>query len=271
MSQFVIVSHAALVGLTPLIPVPILDDVVKSFFYRTLVQSLASAHDLSLSADEINALAEERGRGCLNGCLFGLIEYLVKRLVRKVIFVLEWRRAIDLATHTYYVGHLLDYAFQKGWYTPGDVSRAARLRAAIERARGGANINLVKRVVQSSFDQSRKAVFATVQQVTDSVKDITLRRSRVWLRRTIAVRMRQRAPRLARWLYVRLRPTEIESAQVAQVESAVAQSLERETPRFNAALSDLLTRLQENLAALPREHFDVLQDRLENLLAPGGP
>ena len=263
MNQLIIITHAVLVGLTPLIPFPVLDDLVKAFFCRNLVQSLASAHGLGLSAEEVAALAEERGRASLSGCLFGLLEYLVKRLVRKVIFVLEWRRAIDLVTHTYYVGHLLDYAFKQGWYTPGDVNQAARLRAAVEEARAGANTNLVRRIVQLSFNQSRQMVLEAVQQVSDSVQNIAIRRSRVWLRRTLVIRLRQYASRLARRLYSRLRPTEAEIAQMAQAEKTVAQTLERESPSLTAGLGGLIAQLQDGLTGLPRGHLEVLQDRLE--------
>lgn len=270
MHQLVVITHAVLIGLTPLIPIPVLDDLVKVFFYRNLVRSLASAYNLSLSANEIAALAEERGQGCLNGCLIGVVEYLVKRLVRKVIFILEWRRAIDLVTHAYYFGHLLDYAFQQGWYTPGDANRAVQLRAAIEQARGSANTNLVRRIVQSSFNQSRKLVLSAVEQVADSLQDVAFRRSRIWLRRGVAVRLRQRAPRLARWLYRRLQPTEAERAQVVQAENALAQTLERESPHVRATLNDLITQLQDSLNSLPKEHFEVLQDRLETTVKLAG-
>jgi len=268
MNQFLITSYSILIGLTPLIPIPVLDDLVKGFFYKDLVRSLASSYGLALSDAEVSALAEDRGQGCLNGCVIGAVEYLVKRLVRKIIFVLEWRRTISLVTHTYYVGHLMDHAFRKGWYKPGDVGQAMRLRAAIEQARGGANTNLVRRVVQTSFDQSRTLVLDTVQKISYSLRDIALRRSRVWLRRLVAVRLRQRAPGLSRWLYRRLRPSEAESAQVAEVESAVAQALEHESPGLKARLAQLVARLQDGLGSLPAGHFEALEERLKNALKP---
>jgi len=268
MNHSIIITHAVLVGLTPLIPIPGLDDLVKAFFYRNMVKALAAAYGAELSADEIARLAEEQGSGCLNGCLFWLIEFLVKRTVRKVLFVLEWRRAIDLVTHTYYAGYLLDYAFKQGWYAPGDVNRAAQLRAAVEHARAGANTTLVNRIVRSSFDESRALIVGVVQQVSNSVRDIAFRRSRMWLRRTLATRLRRRAPRLARWLYSRAKPAEAE--QVALTESQVAQTLERETPGLNRALSGLVEQLQARITSLPEGHFDELEKRLAASLKPGG-
>ena len=58
MNQTLIITHAVLVGLTPLIPVPLLDDLVKSFIYRRLVELLAFRYKLTLSASEVSILAE---------------------------------------------------------------------------------------------------------------------------------------------------------------------------------------------------------------------
>lgn len=271
MNQTLIITHAVLIGLTPLIPVPVLDDLVKSYFYKRLVRSLAASYKLTLTAAEINILAEDRGQGLIRGCLIGVLEYLLKRLIRKLTVVLEWRRAIDIVTRTYYVGYLMDYTFQQSWYVPGDPQRADRLRSAIEGARENANTDLVKRIVQSSFNQSRKSVIKAVQQVSQSLKDLAFRRSRVWLSRQVAVRLRERAPRLARWLYRRLRFSEAETAQVAEVENTIAKKLEQESSLVEGTLHGLISRLQMYIDALQKEndeHFQGLQKRLEKALDP---
>lgn len=271
MNQTIIITHAVLIGLTPLIPVPVLDDPVKSFFYRRLVQSLATSHKLTLSANEMNILAEDRSQGLIKGCLIGTLEYIVKRLIRILTVVLEWRRAIDIVTRTYYVSYLMDYAFQQGWYVPGDLQRADRFRSAIETAHNNANTDLVKRIVKSSFSESRKSIMKVVQQVSHSLQDIAFRRSRVWLRRRVAVRLRGRAPRLARWLYRRLRFSEAENAQVVEIENTIAEKLEQESPFVEGALHGLISRLQMYIDALHKEndeHFQGLQQRLEMALNP---
>jgi hypothetical protein len=269
MNQTIIITHAVLIGLTPLIPVPVLDDLVKSFFYKRLVRSLAASYKLTLSAAEINILAEDRGQGLIRGCLLGALEYILKSLIRKLTVVLEWRRAIDIVTRTYYVGYLLDYTLQQGWYVPGDPRRADQLRSAIESARENANTELVKRIVQSSFNQSRKSVMEAVKQVSQSLKDLAFRRSRVWLRRQVAVRLRERAPRLARWLYRRLRFSEAETAQVAEIENTIAEKLEQESPLVEGTLHGLISGLQMYIDALQKEndeHFASLRKRLEKAL-----
>lgn len=262
MTQATILTHAVLVGLTPLIPIPVLDDLVKSYFYRNLVKSLAEAYGATLSDKEITALAEERSTGCLNGCLFWLIEFGVKRLVRKILFVLEWRRAIDLVTHTYYYGRLLDHTFAHGLYASGDPERATHLRTAIEQARRGANTNLVKRVVQSSFNQSRQLILGTVQQLSDGIRDIAFRKSRVWARRTLAARLRRRVPWLGRLLYRLFKPNDWELEQVRRAESEVEERLSQQTPHIQDGLAGLVGQLQTGIAALPNDHFDEMERRL---------
>ena len=272
MNQTTIITNAVLIGLTPLIPVPLLDDFVKSFFYKRLVRSLASSYKLTLSTDEINILSEDRGQGVVRGCLIGTIEYIVKRLVSKLTVVLEWRRAIDIVTRAYYVGYLMDYAFQQGLYTPGDLRQADRFRSAIETARANANTQLVKRIVQSSFNQSRGVILRVVQQISRSLHDIAFRRSRVWLRRLLAVRLRARAPRLARWFATRLHFTEAENAQAVEVENMVDEKLERESPEVEGALQGLISRLETYLDAFQKEHeeqFTRLQKRLKAALQTG--
>ena len=267
MTRIVLLTHAVLIGLTPLIPLPILDDLIRAYFYRGLVRALAQAHGLDLSADEIAALAEEPGRGCLPGCLLGTGEYLVKRLVRKLVFVLEWRRAISLVTHTYYVGHLLDYAFAQGWYTPGS---AGRLRLALDHARRGADTALVRQVVMTSFQQSRALLQGAVQQLTQGLDRRAFGPTRLWLRRNIAARLRRRSPSLARWLYRFWRPGAA-AGDLTTAEANLAETLERTTPGVNASLREFIERLGADLAQLPLDHFDSLQTRLAAALQAPGP
>ena len=56
----------------------------------------------------------------------------------------------------------------------------------------------------------------------------------------------------------------------AEVEDGVAQRLERETPQIKLTLGDLIERMQVNLSALPEDHFDNLQARLEAALGSAG-
>src|ERR1043165_6899627 len=81
-----LVTHAVLVGLTPLVPVPLLDDLVKNYFRRRMVRGLAAAAGRSLNEKELDALAAEKERGCLTGCVVAVLVYPVKAIFRKVFY-----------------------------------------------------------------------------------------------------------------------------------------------------------------------------------------
>jgi uncharacterized protein (DUF697 family) len=264
MDQFLILTHAVLAGLTPLIPIPFLDDLVKAYFLRNLVSSLAKTYQVELSPAEATALADDRGGGCVNGCLTWLILYPVKRLIGKIVFVLEWQRAIDIVTHTYYFGYLLNYVFKQGIYRPGDIAQATRLRVAIEQARQGANTGFVRRIVQANFNQSRQLIVDAVGQLSASLLGLTIsfRRASTWARRRLMLTLNRRGSRLAKWMSTRVRLKEKDSAQVSRTESELAQRLDKETNILSSALDGLVHQLQTRLTDLPPQHFEELEARL---------
>src|SRR5215216_4644709 len=81
--QHVLLTHAVLTGLTPLIPVPLVDDLVKSYFRKRLVRSLAAGAGRALSEDELDALASEGEGGCISGCATTVLVYPLKAVFRK--------------------------------------------------------------------------------------------------------------------------------------------------------------------------------------------
>lgn len=149
-----ILTHAVLVGLTPLIPIPIVDDWVKSAFQRSLVRQIASARGVRLTGEQVEALIQENfWDGCVESCL-GAIFYLLRELLSKVLFFLEWRRAVNLVAQTYYTGFLLDAALLDGYPLEdetGSTARAEQLREAIRRARYGANLRLIQRLFREAL------------------------------------------------------------------------------------------------------------------------
>jgi hypothetical protein len=111
--QHVLVTHAVLTGLTPLIPVPLVDDLVKSYFRKRLVRSLAASAGRVLSDEEANTLASESEGGCLRGCVGAVLIYPLKAVFRKIFYFLEWKRAVDLTSRTYHFGYLVGHALRR--------------------------------------------------------------------------------------------------------------------------------------------------------------
>jgi hypothetical protein len=168
-NQAVIVTHSLLIGLTPLIPVPFVDDIAKSYFQQRLVRQLAEAQGQTLSAKTVSVLGKDRG-GCLSGCLGTIFLYPIKKIFRKIFFILEWQRAINLVTHSYYHGYLLDIALREGWLLTDDINAAERARAAIDRSREKANTRLLRDVVVRTFRKSRGLIKEAARRLAAGVK-----------------------------------------------------------------------------------------------------
>ena len=150
--QQLLVTHAVLSGLTPLILIPFVDDQVYAYFLRSMVQRLAASHGQELAPQEVKMLADQPGGSCLLGCLGGMVLYPLKKIFRKIFFFLEWKRAVDTISHTYYQGYLLDAALAEGWL---DTHGAARVRAAIDAVLARTNTSLVTHAVYGVVSQSK--------------------------------------------------------------------------------------------------------------------
>ncbi|MEK6325465.1 MAG: hypothetical protein AABN33_27810 [Acidobacteriota bacterium] len=152
-NQKLIVTHAVLTGLTPLIPVPIIDDLVKSYFQRRLVRELTRVYAITLTEQEMKTLADDPSSGCLAGCLGGALLLPFKLIFRKLFFFLEWKRAADTVSRTFHQGYLLDCALKEGWF-PGH-RNAFELRAAIDAVCREVGTGPVGRAVSLTLNQSK--------------------------------------------------------------------------------------------------------------------
>ncbi len=173
--------YALLTGLTPLIPVPLADDLAKGPLRRRLVRLLAQAHGQELSGDSVEALAREPSSsgGCLlGGCLLQALLYPIKKIFRKVFFFLEWKRAIDLTSSTYHWGYLLNYALQEGLLESsgnGPTSPSVRvddLRVAMEKACQEVPLQPVERVVRATLGQSRAVLLSAANRIGAGLRGV---------------------------------------------------------------------------------------------------
>jgi hypothetical protein len=225
-----LVTYAVLTGLTPLIPVPVVDDVVKGYFRRRLVRALAAARARQLADAEVAALADERGEGCLRGCAVQAVVYPLKRIFRKIFYFLEWKRAVDLTSQTYHFGYLVGCALDAGaGRSLIDAYGAERVGAAVAAVCREAPIKPVEGAVGGTFRQSRKALGAAASLLGQSLRRLT----------------------------GRARANEVAEA-IAEVE-----------PREAREVEPVVTRLRAALASVPQSHFNDLRARLEEKLKSG--
>ena len=223
-NQQLIVSHSVLAGLTPLIPIPIVDDLARVYFVRRLVRKLAAAHGYEVSHEQIKILADERNSGCLRGCAMATLLLPFKLIFRKVFFFLEWKRAADTASHVYYQGYLVDCSLAEGWCAPAGHRSIPEVREAIDAVLERLNTSLIDRAIRGTFSQSKS----------------TLKNAAAMLGRGL-----RRTPRTASADQV--------GEAVEAIEAGEAKELEGIAERLQAAIESIpaghFQRLREDLAA----------------------
>ncbi|MEZ4446908.1 MAG: hypothetical protein R3B72_47955 [Polyangiaceae bacterium] len=169
--QTILLTHAFLAALTPLIPVPFVDDVVQGYVERRMVRLLAEGHGLSLSEDAIARLAEGPKKNLFMGIAKGAILAPIKRILRKTFMVLAGKRIVDLASRTYHVGYLVDAAFALQLCQPAGSHSPEVVRGAIERVvqRVPMARSPVTRALRLGFEQSQKAAYEVFEMVRASL------------------------------------------------------------------------------------------------------
>ena len=222
-NQRQVILHAVLAGLTPFIPIPFVDDVVKTYFKRRLVRQLAASHGQSFHDTDLATLADDADTGCLTGCLTTMLIYPLKAVFRKIFFFLEWKRAIDIVSHTYYRGYLIDVAFAEGWVAPYGLRDAKQIRAAMDSVLAQLNTSLIDRSVRGIFRQSRSALRSAARLLQNGLRNL------------------------------RGKPSE---QDVAQVIEALEEQEERE-------VAGVINQLQNAINKIPAEHFEHLRTQLE--------
>lgn len=222
--QRVLVLHAVLTGLTPLIPVPLVDDLVKNYFRKRLVRSLAAGAGRALTEEELNALASEPEGGCLRGCAGAVLVYPLKAIFRKIFYFLEWKRAADLTSRTYHFGYLIGHALRRregGGPSLLDMHGAHAVNEAVEAVCREAPIKPLESAVGGTFRKSKGVLRGAAALLSGS--------------------LRRQPPRPDR----------------------VAEAIESVEPDEERELQPVVTRLQRSIASVPEDHFRSLRDALE--------
>jgi hypothetical protein len=87
-------AEAFLVGLTPLIPLPILDELVRAWLLRRGIREVAADQGVSLPASVVGRLAGEQA-GCVMGCIIGVLCWPLRKLFRTVFYFLTIKECMD--------------------------------------------------------------------------------------------------------------------------------------------------------------------------------
>jgi hypothetical protein len=142
-----------LVGLTPLVPVPILDDRLRAYFLRRLAREIARLHGVTLAEVDVRVVGEGPGDDLWAELKRGALLLPVRLLLRKVFLFLNVKRASDHASAAYHRGYLLDVALAAKEHPPR--RRSEDLRAAIDATLEDTPHSPIGAAVRLSFEGSK--------------------------------------------------------------------------------------------------------------------
>jgi hypothetical protein len=232
--MFTVMFHSLLIGAALFVPIPLLDDRLATFFWKRMVSDLANDHKRRLTPDQLLALSYQSRWALSDGCLF-LARRLFKELLQEILFFLEWRKAINLASDAYYSGYLLNELFA---FEGFDAAKSAQYAVALQKAKLGLNMKLVQGVFRGTF-RSGKGVLSSLVKWLSSITVGYVKSS--WTRR------------------------KNKKAGIAS-EEQMENFFQMHRSRFQELLKDLISHLQSGIGNLPKEHFDQLRERLFNEL-----
>ena len=233
--MFTVIYHSLLIGAALFVPVPFLDDRLATFLWKHMVADLAKIHKRTLTKEQILALSYQSRFALSDGCIVVLTR-IFRQLLQEILFLLEWRKAINLATDAYYSGYLLNELFA---YEGFDPTKTGQYAIALQKAKQGINTKLVKGVFRGTF-RSGKGGLASIVKWLSSITVGYVKDS--WTRR----KNRKKAG--------------------AASEEQMENFFEMHRSRFQTMLKELIASLQTGIGDLPQEHFDDLRGRLFNEL-----
>jgi hypothetical protein len=237
--MFTVIYHSLLIGAALFVPIPFLDNRLATFLWKHMVSDLAKSHGRSLTNGQLRALSYQSRFALSDGCLYVIIRFFTE-LVQEILFLLEWRKAINLATDAYYSGYLLNELFAWEGFDPARVDQYA---VAMQKAKQGINRKWVQGVYRAQF-RSGKGILTSVVKWLSSITIGYVKDS--WTRR----KNRKNA----------------EAASDEKLENF----FEMHKSRFQELLKDLINSIQAGVGALPKEHFEALRNKMFEELRQSG-
>ena len=125
-----LLTHAALVALTPLVPLPFVDEMARRHLERRLLRELSRRHGASLSETDIELLTAST-TGFLDGQAIGrrLLLMPFKWVFKRVVLALRGKAIIEAASLALHRAALYDAALERELVA---VHGPDRLREAVE-------------------------------------------------------------------------------------------------------------------------------------------
>jgi hypothetical protein len=153
--------HAVAAGLTPLIPVPFLDDFALRQVREKMVRALLQEHGLPTPDPAVAVLAGSHLSRSVGGRLLGYLKsvalFPIRKLFRKVFLVLWVKDCVDMASVSLHHGYLLQHALARGDLDARGLEGDApgRVYAAIDAACREVDARPINQLLRRLFEGSR--------------------------------------------------------------------------------------------------------------------
>jgi uncharacterized protein (DUF697 family) len=253
-----LLTYALLSGLTILVPIPFLDDWLRGQVQRRMVINVLKSQGFTAVAEEVELLIPAEESGCLRGCLLGGLFYVLKKLIRQIIPLLEWSRAMNTVSQTYYHGYLLDYALQHGRYSPGNPRQAARLQEAMRQAVSTTNTRFISKAIRQVLRRSHRTVVETSRWMGKEINRHVFRRGKagftgllLWMAKPLPKRWQERLTR---------------GIKLESMEEKLEEIIEKTPEHQRTAFNQLLNDLQQAIAGTSEQPLRLLEEKFEAAL-----
>ncbi|MEM6787908.1 MAG: hypothetical protein AAF715_10360 [Myxococcota bacterium] len=114
-THFVLVTHAALVALTPLVPLPVVDEWARRKLERRLWLELAARHGRALSEVDLTVLTATSTEGILDGAAVGrrLLVMPFTWVFKRVMLALRGKAVVEAASLAFHRAQLCEASLRR--------------------------------------------------------------------------------------------------------------------------------------------------------------
>lgn len=172
--------HSILAGLTPLIPVPFLDDRIHDAVKRRMVQEIVRGVGVSLddrARDVLAGVESGESRGCAGWALwaikrsFFLLLKLIRKLYRKVLIFLAVQQGVDTASRAFHEGYLLHVGLARHEGDRLDEAAARALRSRVDRVLERVDPRPIHQAISTIFRGSKDLLKTASQLLSRPFRD----------------------------------------------------------------------------------------------------
>ncbi|MDY7229642.1 hypothetical protein [Hyalangium rubrum] len=153
--------HAVASGLTPLIPVPFLDDYALRQVRERMIRAVLQEHSLPTPQKAVVVLAGSHVSSTLGGRILGVLKTVAlfpfKKIFRRIFLVLWVKDCVDMTSVTLHHGYLIQHALARGDLNASSLETDAPLRVhdAIVAACKEMDTRPVNQLLKRFFEGSR--------------------------------------------------------------------------------------------------------------------